>query len=166
MITSRILLSTVGAMGAVALGAVAVQAAAPAAPAAVHGAATVIQHARPAKVLSFTNTMDTFHMLDVAPAGLSAGDTYQVGSHVSSGNVRGHTAASCVITTAASGGVRQCEIDFVLRGGIITTRGITDMASVRVTLVVTGGTGAYWNAGGTGSLTPTKTGSRVVLRLR
>ncbi len=63
-------------------------------------------------------------------------------------------------------GARQCEVDLVLADGIITTRGLTDLADRKVTLVVTGGTGRYARGRGTGTLTPTKTGSKVELTLR
>ncbi len=70
------------------------------------------------------------------------------------------------MVSTVGAGVRQCEVDLVLEHGIVTTRGLTDLANSEVTLVVTGGTGRYSSARGAGTLTPTKTGSEVKLTLR
>ena len=118
------------------------------------------------RTLSFTNAIDSFTPLDLGPAGPSAGDQFLVASHIVSGNVTGGTAASCQVVTTAGPGVKQCEVDFQLAKGTVTTRGLTDTAQVSVTLVVTGGTGRYAGAHGSGTLTPTATGSVVTLHLQ
>lgn len=115
--------------------------------------------------LHFTSKLDTFHAVDVAPEGPSAGDQYYIGSHFS-GDVRGRTAASCVWTTLYRGGLRQCDIDFRTKRGLITTHGVINRKRDKVRLVVTGGRHAFTGAQGRGTLTPSATGSDVVLRLR
>lgn len=120
-----------------------------------------------AKTIHFTNKLDTFAPVDAAPPGLSAGDSYYIRSHMVGGDVSGRTAASCVLTTLQGPGIRQCELDFLTTKGIITTRGLTSVtAGAEVRLVVTGGTGSFDGASGAGYLTPTQTGSTVVLHLR
>ena len=116
-------------------------------------------------VLQMTNAIDTFAPLDTGAAGPSAGDQFFVTSHIVAGNVTGTTSASCQILTTAGAGVKQCEVDFRLAKGTITTRGLTDNAQKLVALVVTGGTGRYAEAEGSGTLTPTATGSIVTLNL-
>jgi hypothetical protein len=118
-----------------------------------------------ARTLQFTNHLDTIFPQDVAPPGPSAGDSFLVGSHIVSG-AHGRTGASCTLITLAGVGIRQCEVDFLLTHGTITTRGLTDTAGTTVRLVVTGGTGSYAGKHGAGTLTPTPTGSTVTLRLR
>ena len=93
------------------------------------------------------------------------GGTFFAYSHVVSGG-EGTTSASCVLVSAFGTGVRQCEVDMVLADDIVTTRGLTDLANTEVTLVVTGGTGRYASARGTGTLTPTRKRSEVELTLR
>lgn len=115
--------------------------------------------------LHFTNMLDTIQQVDAAPPGFSAGDSFYVGSHAVYG-ARGRTGAACTVVTDSRGGIKQCEVDFILSKGTITTRGLTDTAGALVTLIVTGGTRKYLNAQGAGTLTPTATGSEVVLRLK
>jgi hypothetical protein len=114
--------------------------------------------------IRLTNHQDTFQYDDTGPTGPSAGDQYFITSHVVHGQ-SGHTVASCSIDTAANGGSRQCEIDFMLKRGLVTTRGLTNLASKTVHLVITGGARHYAHASGVGTLTPTATGSKVVLTL-
>lgn len=111
---------------------------------------------------NFANKQDSFEYIDNPPKGPSAGDQYFITSHVVHG-ASGHTSANCSIDRANKGGVRQCAIDFALKRGAITTRGITDLAGTKVNLVITGGTGRFLGAGGYGKLTPTATGSTVTL---
>jgi hypothetical protein len=120
--------------------------------------------ARGGTTLTFTNKLDTQQPVDVAPAGPSAGDSFYVSSHVVSG-ARGQTAASCTVISTVGKGVKQCEVDFVLAKGTITTRALTDNANTTVRLIVSGGTGSYAGKSGRGTLTPTMTGSDVVLHL-
>ncbi|BEP15640.1 hypothetical protein acdb102_39510 [Acidothermaceae bacterium B102] len=116
-------------------------------------------------VLTLTNHLDTNQPVDVAPAGPSVGDSFLVGSHVIAGG-SGRTAASCTFITASAGGLKQCEVDFILSYGTITTRGLTNAANKVVQLIVTGGTGRYAGKSGQGTLTPNPTGSIARLRLR
>ena len=118
------------------------------------------------RALTFTNALDSIAPLDLGQPGPSAGDQFLVASHSVSGDVTGTTAASCQVVTTAATGVRLCEVDFRLSDGIITTRGITDTAQKLVQLSITGGTGRYAEAQGSGTLIPTATGSNVTLNLR
>ncbi len=126
--------------------------------------ATQSANAQGGTTLSFTNKLDTQQPVDAAPPGPSAGDSFYVGSHVVSG-ARGRTAASCTVVSTAGAGIKQCEVDFILAKGTLTTRALTDNANTRVRLIVTGGTGIYAGRFGRGTLTPTATGSEVVLHL-
>jgi len=143
---------------------IALGAAATATAAALYAMPTASGHLQ-STTLRFTNHLDTQQPVDVAPTGPSAGDSFYVSSHLVSGGT-GRTAASCTVVTTADGGLKQCEVDFILNRGTITTRALTDNANTRVRLVVTGGTGNYAGRSGSGILTPTPTGSTVVLHLR
>jgi hypothetical protein len=124
--------------------------------------------ADPVRTVTFVNHLDSLTPVDVAPAGPSAGDQFYIDSHVVSGDVTGRTSAACVVVKVASGGLRQCEVDFLTPAGIITTRGIQPALAptTPVRLVVTGGRGQFAGASGGGTLTPTPDGSVVRLRLR
>jgi len=117
------------------------------------------------RTLQLTNAIDSFVSVGGPPPSQTTGGTFFVYSHVVSGG-RGTTRASCVLVSTVRAGARQCEVDLVLADGIVTTRGLTDRANREVTLVVTGGTGRYAKGRGAGTLTPTKTGSKVELTLR
>jgi hypothetical protein len=117
------------------------------------------------RTLGFTNAIDSLAPLDLGAPGPSAGDQFLVASHIVAGGVTGTTAASCQVVTTAGAGVRLCEVDFTLSDGVLTTRGLTNTAQQSVRLVVTGGTGRYAGARGSGTLTPTATGSVVALHL-
>ncbi len=117
------------------------------------------------RTLQLTNVLDSIVLVGGPPPKQAVGGAFYVHSHVVTGG-EGTTDASCVVTSTLGAGVRQCEVDMVLDDGILTTRGLTDLANSTVTLVVTGGTGRYAVSRGTGTLTPTPTGSEVVLRLR
>jgi len=121
--------------------------------------------ASPNSTLRFTNQLDSRQIVQAHPGVPTAGDATYIASHAVAG-ARGRTVASCALVTPSGGGVRQCEVDFLLSGGTLTTRGITDLASTRVALVITGGTGRYGGVHGSGTLTGTPTGSVVMLRLR
>ncbi len=114
--------------------------------------------------LRLTSHLDTFQHVDAAPAGPSAGDSFYLGSHVIAGG-KGRIGAACTLVTASQAGIKQCEVDFLLASGTVTTRGLTDTAGRLVHLIVTGGTGRYADSEGYGTLTPTPTGSQVVLHL-
>lgn len=113
---------------------------------------------------TFTNQLDSRQVVQVNPGTPTVGDASYIASHVVKG-AAGRTAATCTLVSLTGGGVRLCEVDFLLSHGTITTRGITNLASQDVTLVVTGGTGHYFGARGAGTLTSTPTGSVVQLRL-
>jgi len=115
--------------------------------------------------LQFTSAIDSFVPVEGGPAGPIA-DQFYLASHTTSGNFNGTTAASCVVTSVVNGGVRLCEVDFMSTRGIITARGITDLANTSVKLVVTGGLGTWHGATGYGTLTPFEGGSSVELYLR
>lgn len=120
--------------------------------------------ASPTHTLTFTNHLDSRQIIQPNPGAPGVGDTSYIASHVVSGG-HGRTVATCALVTTAGGGARLCEVDFLLSEGTITARGVTNLASMDVTLVVTGGTGRYFGARGAGSLTGTPTGSVVRLRL-
>jgi hypothetical protein len=134
----------------------------------VAAAGTGAASADPARTLEFTNHLDVLTPVDVAPAGPSVGDQFYVDSHAVSGEITGRTSAACVLVKMHGGGLRQCEVDFLLADGTITTRGMsTGLApTTPVRLVVTGGTGEYFGVTGAGTLAPTPDGSVVRVRLR
>jgi hypothetical protein len=141
----------------VATGALALAAVQPSADAADRG----VRH------LHFTNTIaGPPTQLDLGPAGPSLGDAYYIRSTISAGDLSGRTSASCVITSLDGPGVHQCSIDFLTPRGVLSTHALTDSARKLVTLVVVGGTGRYVASKGSGTLTPTPTGSEVSLDLR
>lgn len=121
--------------------------------------------ADPGRTLQLTNVIDSLAAPGGPPPTQTTGGTFFVYSHITAGG-EGTTSASCVVVSTVGRGVRQCEVDMVLSDGIITTRGLTDVANSVVTLVVTGGTGRYASARGNGTLTPTQSGSEVELTLR
>ena len=61
----------------------------------------------------------------------------------------------------------MCAVDYALANGLIVTSGYIHgpARGAPVSLVVDGGTGAYKNARGYGTLQPTSTGSNVALHL-
>jgi hypothetical protein len=118
------------------------------------------------QVLSFTTTMKSFHAIDVAPKGLSAGDGYVIlGQPHSGGKVIGRATASCTFTYTKKPVIVVCTVDYALKNGIITTMGYSATGGNPLALVVTGGTGAFANVRGFGKLQPTSSGSQVTLHL-
>ncbi len=116
--------------------------------------------------LRFSNTIDgPPTQIDTGAPGLSVGDSYFISSTMR-GPLSGRTAASCAVTSLGGTGVQQCSIDFLAGRGTIATHAVTDTAHTVVHLVVVGGTGAFAGRTGSGTLTPTPTGSDVVLFLR
>ena len=113
---------------------------------------------------TFTNQLDSRQSRPGEPRYPTVGDASYIASHVVEGR-RGGPPRPARLVSLTGGGVRLCEVDFLLSHGTITTRGITYLASQDVTLVVTGGTGHYFGARGAGALTSTPTGSVVQLRL-
>lgn len=118
--------------------------------------------------ISFTTTMISYTPIDVAPAGLSPGDGYVLAGRVTRyGAADGLSTAACTYTITKGPVLRVCTVDYALDNGLITTSGYIDGPgkSAPVTLVVTGGTGAFADARGYGRLQPTSTGSIVTLDL-
>jgi hypothetical protein len=140
------------------------------APAMLHGGSpnTVNSASSPHPGLSFTTRMITYKAIDVPPVGLSAGDEYVLAGHViRHGKADGLSTAQCTYTVTSGPVLRVCTVDYALDNGLIVTSGYINgsASSAPVTLVVDGGTGAYRNVRGYGTLQPTSTGSNVTLRL-
>jgi hypothetical protein len=138
--------------------------------AALQGAASASQpapaHADP--TLSFTTTMISYAPVSVAPGGLAAGDGYVIAGKVTrKGAPDGLATAQCTYTDTTGPVLRVCTVDYALNDGLIVTSGYIDGPgkAAPVTLVITGGTGAYAGARGYGTLQPTATGSNVKLQL-
>ena len=130
-------------------------------------AASMVSRRSPADV-SLTTTMISYKAIDVAPGGLSPGDGYVLAGHVSQqGPADGLSTAHCTYTSTTSPVLRLCTVDYALAKGLIVTSGYIHGPGrgAPVTLVVDGGTGAYKNARGYGTLQPTSTGSNVALYL-
>jgi len=117
-------------------------------------------------VLSFSTTMKSFQPIDVPPNGLSAGDGYVIlGQTHRGGKVIGRATATCTFTHTKKPVIVVCTVDYALKNGIITTMGYSDTGGNPLTLVVSGGTGAFANVRGFGRLQPTSSGSHVTLHL-
>jgi hypothetical protein len=118
--------------------------------------------------LFLTTTMISYKAIDVPPAGLSPGDGYVLAGHVSRhGMADGLSTAQCTYTSTTGPVLRLCTVDYALANGLVITSGYIHgpARGAPVTLVVDGGTGAYKNARGYGTLQPTSTGSNVALYL-
>jgi hypothetical protein len=127
---------------------------------------TASQHNPPD--ISLTTTMISYTPIDVAPAGLSPGDGYVLAGRITRhGAADGLSTAQCTYTITTGPVLRVCTVDYALDNGLITTSGYIDGPgkSAPVTLVVSGGTGAFAGARGYGRLQPTSTGSTVTLYL-
>jgi hypothetical protein len=122
----------------------------------------------PDPVLSFTTTMLSYTPVNVTPGGLAAGDGYVIAGRVSGYGVpAGLSTAQCTFTYTKGPVLRVCTVDYALANGLIVTSGYINGPGkdAPVTLVVDGGTGAYTDAQGYGTLQPTATGSNVTLHL-
>jgi hypothetical protein len=118
--------------------------------------------------VSLTTTMISYTPIDVSPGRLSPGDGYVLAGHVSQhGRTDGLSTAQCTYTSTRGLVLRLCTVDYALADGLIMTSGYVrgPVTGAPVTLVVDGGTGAYQNERGYGTLHPTSTGSNVVLYL-
>jgi hypothetical protein len=123
-------------------------------------------HADPG--LSFTTTMISYTPVSVAPGGLTAGDGYVIAGKVTRNRAPdGLSTAQCTYTDTAGPVLRVCTVDYALDNGLIVTSGYINGPGkgAPVTLVITGGTGAYAGARGYGTLQPTPAGSNVKLHL-
>jgi hypothetical protein len=130
------------------------------------GAASSHAAHQSAKNLRVTAVRKTMSHTDAPPSGTSAGDSTYIGGHIVKGNASGYTTAQCVVVTSEHGGITQCEVDLVLKHGTLLTLGTSVGKSPLVHLAIAGGTGSYSRAIGSGSLSPTKAGSKVVLHVR
>jgi len=118
--------------------------------------------------LSFTTKMISYAATDVAPPGLSAGDGYVIAGLITEGGTSdGLATAQCTFTVTTGPVLRICTIDYALSNGLLVTSGYINGPGkdAAVTLVVTGGTGAFANARGYGTLQPTSSGSDVTVHL-
>ena len=117
--------------------------------------------------ISFTTRMIAYKAIDAPPAGLSPGDYYVIAGQVIRNGRAGLSTAQCTYTITTGPVLRLCTVDYALDNGLITTSGYIDGSAPghAVTLVVTGGTGAYRAARGYGTLQPTPAGSDVTLQL-
>jgi hypothetical protein len=118
--------------------------------------------------LSFSTKMISFTPIDVAPQGLSAGDGYVVAGLITQdGKSAGLAAAQCTYTITKGPVLRTCTVDYAFNSGLLVTSGFINgpAQGAAVTLVIDGGTGAFADAQGYGTLQPTSTGSDVTLHL-
>jgi hypothetical protein len=166
----RKLTATLSAAAIIATGAVvALQGgaeASPARPSVPNGVAAVATAV--SQQFSFTTTMISYTPVTVAPGGLKPGDGYVLAGRAHlHGKTVGLSTASCVYTTVKTPELRICSIDYTIGSGLIATAGYIDSTNpgAAVTLVVEGGTGAFANDRGYGTLTPTNAGSDVTLYL-
>ncbi len=116
------------------------------------------------RTLKFSTKQSSFTPIDVAPTGHSAGDGLVVAGHIVRDGARdGISTAQCTFTSISAPVVTICEVDYALTRGTITTRAISTGHGLEA--VVTGGTGVYTGVGGYGAITPTESGTDVVLHL-
>jgi hypothetical protein len=119
-------------------------------------------------VLSFTTTMLSFVPVGFTSGAPKAGDGYVIAGKITRyGAPDGLSTAHCTFTDTHGPVLRVCTVDYALGNGLIVTSGyITGpRQGAPVTLVIDGGTGAYADARGYGTLQPTATGSNVTLHL-
>lgn len=112
--------------------------------------------------------MIAYKAIDVPRAVLSPGDYFVIAGQVIRNRPSRRAVHRSVHLHITKGPVlRLCNVDYALNNGLITTSGYIDGSAPghAVTLVVTGGTGAYRAARGYGTLRPTPAGSDVTLQL-
>jgi hypothetical protein len=118
--------------------------------------------------LSFTTTMLSYTPVGFTSGAPAAGDGYVIAGKVTRNGVPdGLSTAQCTFTDTHSPVLRVCTVDYALDNGLIVTDGYINGPGqdAPVTLVIVGGTGAYADAHGYGTLQPTTTGSNVTLHL-
>jgi hypothetical protein len=118
--------------------------------------------------ISFSTRMISYKAIDVPPRGLSPGDYYVIaGQVIRNGRADGLSTAQCTYTITKGPVLRVCTVDYAFNNGLIVTSGYIEGSAPghAVTLVVAGGTGAYRDARGYGTLQPTPAGSNVTLQL-
>jgi hypothetical protein len=119
-------------------------------------------------VLSFTTKMISYVPVGFTSGPPAAGDGYVIASKVTRYGVPdGLATAHCTFTDTKGPVLRVCTVDYALDNGLIITDGYINGPGqdAPVTLVIAGGTGAYADARGYGTLQPTAAGSDVTLRL-
>jgi hypothetical protein len=119
-------------------------------------------------VLSFTTTMISYTPVGFTSGAPTAGDGYVIAGKVTRYGVPdGLSTAQCTFTDTHGPVLRVCTVDYALDNGLIVTDGYIDGPGqdAPVTLVIVGGTGAYADAQGYGTLQPTAAGSNVTLHL-
>jgi hypothetical protein len=133
------------------------------------GVAQTAAHRGPSDpALSFTTTMISYAAVGFTSGAPAAGDGYVIAGKVSGYGVpHGLSTAQCTYTDTHGPVLRVCTVDYALANGLIVTDGYIDGPGqgAPVTLVIVGGTGAYADAHGYGTLQPTATGSNVTLHL-
>ena len=118
--------------------------------------------------LSFTTTMISYTPVGFTSGAPKAGDGYVLAGKVTRhGAPDGLSTAQCTFTDTHGPVLRVCTVDYALDNGLIVTDGYINGPGqdARVTLVIVGGTGAYADARGYGTLQPTAAGSDVTLHL-
>jgi hypothetical protein len=131
-------------------------------------AQTAAHHGPSDPVLSFTTTMISYAPVGFTSGAPKAGDGYVIAGKVSGyGAPHGLATAQCTYTDTHGPVLRVCTVDYALDNGLIVTDGYINAPGqgAPVTLVIAGGTGAYADAHGYGTLQPTATGSNVTLHL-
>ncbi len=166
----RKLIVKLSAAAMIAAGAVAaLQASASATTSIIPGPPAGAAAASPANpVLSFTTTMISYTPVGFTSGAPTAGDGYVIAGKVSGyGAPHGLSTAQCTFTDTHGPVLRVCTVDYALANGLIVTDGYINGPGqdAPVTLVVAGGTGAYADARGYGTLQPTAAGSNVTLHL-
>jgi hypothetical protein len=119
-------------------------------------------------VLSFSTTMISYTPVGFTSGAPAAGDGYVIAGKVSGyGAPHGLSTAQCTFTDTHGPVLRVCTVDYALANGLIVTDGYINGPGqdAPVTLVIAGGTGAYADARGYGTLQPTAAGSNVTLHL-
>jgi hypothetical protein len=119
-------------------------------------------------VLSFTTTMISYTPVGFTSGAPAAGDGYVIAGKVTRYGVPdGLSTAQCTFTDTHGPVLRVCTVDYALDNGLIVTDGYINGPGQHapVTLVIAGGTGAYADARGYGTLQPTAAGSNVTLHL-
>jgi hypothetical protein len=101
---------------------------------------------RPTSTIRLDAVVTSFHKIDVAPKGDSAGDAFQVTDRLTLGHTMfGHDDVSCV---HADDIYYECSWTVVLRGGTVQTLGVAHDTNAAYELAIVGGTGSYSGARG------------------
>jgi len=164
----RKLTATLSAAAMIAAGAVAAMQVGASAGTYSHSAPGVAVASQADPVLSFTTTMISYTPVGFTSGAPAAGDGYVIAGKVTRYGVPdGLSTAQCTFTDTHGPVLRVCTVDYALANGLIVTDGYINGPGqdAPVTLVIAGGTGAYADARGYGTLQPTAAGSNVTLHL-